>query len=269
MAEFCEEMRIHLLTKPLIHWDDTVIMVNQHRACLRFYGDERFALYKAHVRKNKEGVIDDNLLTLLNETTTVMHDHLTMNYGEEFSYTNVECNVHLLRDLQNCADNTRQRWADNLAKLIGDTYNKRKKLIASGVDEVSFLEADAFFILLNECWLLGDEENKRDNHLYYVKKERALLNRLMKYRMEYFKWVLDFNVPFSNNTSERSLRGVKSKMKVAGQFRSITSAKNYATIRTYAETCKRHGLNMVDVSERAAKGNPYTLKEILTNQINR
>lgn len=84
--------------------------------------------------------------------------------------------------------------------------------------------------------------------------------------MEYFTWVTNFDVPFSNNTSERSLRGVKSKMKIAGQFQAITSAQNYATIRTYAETCKRHGLNIVDALERAVKGNPYTLKEILNNQ---
>ncbi|GEM_PF-5648521 len=44
----------------------------------------------------------------------------------------------------------------------------------------------AFFIKLDECWLLGDEENKKDDHFYYAKKERALLHRLMKYRLEYF-----------------------------------------------------------------------------------
>jgi hypothetical protein len=269
LATFSEEMRTHLLTQSMIHWDDTEIMVNQHRACLRFYGDEHLALYKAHMQKNKEGVIKDQLLTLLNETTTVMHDHLTMNYGEEFSYTNVECNVHLLRDLRSCVDNTQHRWADDLAGLIGDTLKRRKQLVADGIDGFSFLEADAFFIKLNECWLLGDKENKKDDHLYYVKKERALLNRLMKYRTEYFNWVLDFNVPFSNNTSERSLRGVKSKLKIAGQFQTITSAQNYAIIRTYAETCKRHGLNIVDAFGRAVEGNPYKLKEILTNQINR
>jgi hypothetical protein len=269
LADFSEDMRRHLLKNPLIHRDDTVVMVNQQRACLRFYGDEHLALYKAHMQKNKEGVINDQLLTLLNETTTVMHDHLTMNYSEEFSYTNVECNVHLLRDLRSCVDNTQHAWADNLAELISNTHKKRKQLISDGVDGFPFLEADAFFIKLDECWLLGDKENKKDNHLYYAKKERTLLNRLMKYRLEYFKWVLDFRVPFSNNTSERGLRGVKSKMKIAGQFQSIISAKNYATIRTYTETCKRHGLNIVDAMERVVEGNPYTLEEIMVHQIDR
>ncbi|MEI3612781.1 hypothetical protein [Pseudogracilibacillus sp. SO30301A] len=45
LAPFSEEMRKHLLTQSLIHWDDTVIMVNQHRACLRFYGDKHLDLY--------------------------------------------------------------------------------------------------------------------------------------------------------------------------------------------------------------------------------
>lgn len=269
LTPFSEEMRKYLLSQQLIHWDDTVIMVNQHRACLRFYGDEQLALYKAHRKKNKEGVLEDQLLTLLHETTTVMHDHLTMNYGEEFSYTNAECNVHLLRDLRSCAENTQHRWAEELGQLISDTHKNRKQRMADGEDHFSFLETSAFFIKLDECWLLGDEENKKDSHLYDAKKERALLNRLMKYRLAYFYWVLNFDVPFSNNTSERSLRGVKSKMKIAGQFQTILSAQNYATIRTYVETCKRHGLNVVDALERAVEGNPYTLKEVLAHAKNR
>ena len=120
---------------------------------------------------------------------------------------------------------------------------------------------------MNELWLLGDEQNKKDKKIYYAQKERALLNRLKKYRIEYFSWVEDFDIPFTNNVSERSLPGIKSKMKIAGQFQNITSAKNYATIRTYTETCKRHGLNVVDALQRACEGRPYTLNEVLTHQI--
>ena len=267
LTPFSEEMRKHLLKQPLVHWDDTVIMVNQSRACLRFYGDEKLALFKAHPQKDKEGVINDRLLTLLNELTKVMHDHNTINYGTEFSYTNVECNAHLLRDLQKCVDNTQHDWADKLGAHIHEMYEKRKQLIEEGNSEFSFIETSQFFQKLNELWLLGDEQNKKDKKIYYAQKERALLNRLKKYRIEYFSWVEDFDIPFTNNVSERSLPGIKSKMKIAGQFQNITSAKNYATIRTYTETCKRHGLNVVDALQRACEGRPYTLNEVLTNQI--
>lgn len=247
LAPFSEELRKCLLQHALIHWDDTVIRVNQKRACFRFYGDEKLALFKAHPHKNKEGVVEDQLLTLLHETTSVVHDHLAMNYGSEFSYTNIECNAHLLRDLRSCAENIQHTWPDDLAQHISDTYKRRKQLLSEGAREFSFMEVDEFFIRFDNLWLRGIGENKQDESLYHAKRERALLNRLQKYRVEYFSWVTDFSLPFSNNVSERSLRGTKSKMKIAGQFQHITAAKNYATIRTYTETCKRHGMNIVDV----------------------
>lgn len=266
LASFSEEMRKHLLKQSLVYWDDTVIMVNQNRACLRFYGNEKLALFKAHPQKNKIGVLHDQLLTLLNEQTKVVHDHNTLNYGAEFSYTNVECNAHLLRDLRKCAENTRHDWAEQLSQHIHETYGRRSQLIEAGGSEFSLIETSRFFQKLNELWLLGEEENRKDKSLYYAQKERALLNRLKKYRIEYFSWVEDFELPFTNNVSERSLRGVKSKMKIAGQFQNIPSAKNYAMIRTYTETCKRHGLNGVEALRRACEGRPYTLNEVLTTK---
>jgi hypothetical protein len=70
--------------------------------------------------------------------------NFTINYSEEFSYTNVECNVYLLRDLSSCVANTQHRWADDLAQLIGDTYKKRKQLIDDRVNGYSFLETEVF-----------------------------------------------------------------------------------------------------------------------------
>ena len=46
---------------------------------MRFYGNERIALYKAHPRKNREGIDNDAILGLLSADTTVMHDHNTIN----------------------------------------------------------------------------------------------------------------------------------------------------------------------------------------------
>jgi transposase len=67
-------------------------MINTKRACLRFYGTEKLALYKAHMHKDKEGLDNDNILKLLPPTTTVMHDHNKVNYNEDYSFANAECN---------------------------------------------------------------------------------------------------------------------------------------------------------------------------------
>jgi len=120
-------------------------------------------------------------------------------------------------------NNTQHCWVDNLAKLISDVHKKRNQRVVESVDGFSFLEAGTFFIGLDECWLLCDEENKKDSYLYDAKQERALLSHLMKYRLVNFYWIIKFDILFSNNTSERDLRGGNLKLKVAKQFQNISS----------------------------------------------
>ena len=91
---FMADLRILLVTRSLVYWDDTVIMINKARGCLRFYGDEGIALYAAHLHKDMESLDDDNILTLLTPQTTVMHDHNKVNYNEKYSFKNIECDPY-------------------------------------------------------------------------------------------------------------------------------------------------------------------------------
>lgn len=59
--------------------------------------------------------------------------------------------------------------------------------------------------------LKAAEENKTDYNKYYGKDERTLILRILDYKDNYLSWVVNFDLPFSNNLSERSLRGAKVK----------------------------------------------------------
>ena len=111
------------------------------------------------------------------------------------------------------------------------------------------------------------DENMEEKQKYYVDKELTLINRILEYKNEYLLWVYNFDVPFTNNLSERALRGVKSKQKASGQFLNEESAKNYATIRTYIETCERNGVNSYNALLRLSLGNPYSLTDILNGNV--
>ena len=71
------------------------------------------------------------------------------------------------------------------------------------------------------------------NKIHYDKKESALINRILEQKDNYFIWMCDFTLPIDDNLSERSLRGAKSKMKIAGQFQNEQIAKYYADVKTY------------------------------------
>jgi hypothetical protein len=62
---FMEDLRRMLITRSLVSWDETVIMINKTRGCLRFYGDETIAYYAAHPHKDMESLDEDNVLILL------------------------------------------------------------------------------------------------------------------------------------------------------------------------------------------------------------
>ena len=107
------------------------------------------------------------------------------------------------------------------------------------------------------------EENENDSKPYYSDKELTLIVRIMEYRDNYIYWILDFNIPFTNNLSERNLRGIKSKMKVSGQFQNVQRAEDYANIRTYIENCRIYRVNEYHALTRLVNDNPYTFSELL------
>lgn len=112
LAEFMTDLKRLIIQRTIVYWDDTVIMIQTHRSCMRFYGDESISYYTAHDSKDLNSLLEDNVLPLLTRETTVMHDHNKVNYNELFSFQNIECNQHLERDLQKVTDdNPEHTWS--------------------------------------------------------------------------------------------------------------------------------------------------------------
>ena len=264
LDKFIEEIRKNIIGSEIVYWDDTVININGNQSCMRYYGNESVCLFKAHEKKNKEGIDKDNILKLLSSNTVVEHDHNKINYNPEYSFINAECCQHLLRDLKKVSDNIPKRtWSNNLIKLFQNYDYKRNELISKKIDSFNNEEINEFIIMLDNEILNGLEENEKDEiKPYYAEKELTLLKRLMEYRDNYIYWIFDFGIPFTNNLSERNLRGIKSKMKVSGQFQNVERANDYAKIRSYIETCRIYGINEYESLTRLVEDNPYTLSEL-------
>lgn len=266
LVTFKEELYKKVLTRKLLYWDDTVIMINAKRGCLRFYGDKNIAYYTAHNHKNEDGIKEDGILNTLSKNVTVMHDHNIINY--KYSYQNIECNVHLIRDLEKCKNNTCHEWCDKFKILVQKIIHDRKELITANENVESFdIEyINDFDNQYEDILYNAIEENTKKSKTYYDKEERALINRILEYKDNYFIWMYDFSLPIDDNLSERGLRGTKSKMKIAGQFQNEKTAKYYADIKTYIETCYRNGINPTDALIRLMEDNPYTVDEIFSKQ---
>ena len=263
LKPFVSAVRMAVIRLKLLYWDDTVIFINTARACMRFYGNEKIALYKAHEAKGRAGIDEDSILAALSPDTIVMHDHNTLNYNDDFQFQNIECNEHLARDLQSLIDASGHSWCEKLKKLIQNAEHDRKLLLADGAISFDAEYIKDFNRQLDELLTKADEEYITSSNRYFECEERRLIARLRKYRDNYFMWLSDFSLPTTNNLSERSLRFTKTKQKVSGQFVKLRYAEYFADIRTYIETCYRNGVNSFKALSRLTSGKPYTLSELL------
>lgn len=262
---FIRDLRKLLITRPLVYWDDTVIMILKKRACMRFYGDETISYFTAHEHKDMNSLLEDDILTVLTSETTVMHDHNRVNYNERFCFKNIECNQHLERDLQKITDdNPGHTWAASLKEHISKTIKERKDLIADGIQKFDSDYVKKFKAKVKRLLKKGKKENLNSANTYHAPFEKTVLTRIQEYMDNYFRWVEDFSLPTTDNLSERGLRGIKSHMKISGQFESEQTAKYYAVVKTYVETCRKNKINEMDALSRLCAGNPYTVAEIFS-----
>ena len=263
LEDFKSGLKRVMIQKSVLFWDDTVIMIHKQRACMRFYGDERISYYTAHEKKDLDSLIEDNVLELLTAKTTVMHDHNTVNYNERFCFENIECIQHLERDLQKSADdNPDHTWAGKMKATLSSWIKKRKDYQRLGKEHFEEKEEEKFHTQIRRLIQKGYTESGKSTNPTTVPAEKTLLKRLENYYDNYFRWISDFTLPTTDNLAERGLRSIKSHMKISGQFENERSAGDYATVKTYVETCRKNGINEMTALSRLCSGNPYTVDEI-------
>jgi len=206
----------------------------------------------------------DGILANLTEKTYLMHDHVKYNYRKEFLFKNIECIQHMERELERVFRDSGHKWAEEVKKLIQEMIHKRKEYQRAGKDSFTTEETNLFEEKMENLLVKGHREQEADPGRYYSTDELNAIKKLEEYRWNYFAWVYDFTLPTTNNTAESGLRMTKTKQKVSGQFLKEETAKEFAAVRTYTETCRKNGINEYEALERLMAGNPYSIQEILT-----
>lgn len=265
LVSFIEELKKHILNQPVFGWDDGVITVDKKNTILRTYCTDDVALFIAHANKNEESLKDDGILTNARKETIVMHDHILHNYSDNYKFDNVECVIHLIRRLKKSKNNTNHKWQEEMISFLSKINKDRNKLIKENINafEKEYLEKmeNDFDSIINNAQKENEHDSIKVN--YFKEEELNFIKDLIKYKRNYLLWAYRFDIPSTNNNSERNIRPVKSKLKISGQFQSLQYASYYATIRSYIETCKRHGINIINACEKLMAGSPYSLEEIL------
>jgi transposase len=218
-----------------------------------------FAYYFVHARRGKEAM--DAMDILPSFQGTAMHDF----WGayKKYHCSHSFCNGHLLRELIFARDEDHSENAGYMIECLLEVKEavddakaggseslprERQKQLQNRYDEiVRYWQA----CIPQEPVCSGKRGKKKQS------KTKNLLDRLAKHSREVLTFMYDFNVPFDNNLAERDLRMMKLKEKISDIFRSHEGAENFCRIRSYIQTVKKNGLNILESLKNAFLGNPF------------
>jgi transposase len=235
-------VRQQLAASRLLHADETGINIGGKRHWLHSASNTEFTFFHPHTKRGGEALDAIGILPAF--TGILCHDHWKPYY--QYGASHALCNAHHLRELERAWEQDKQQWAHKMALLL-------KEINTATLDAGGPLDAfDAglyrkrYRSLLEEadreCPAPDESQRQGRRGRLPRSKARNLLERLRDFESDVLRFMVEDEVPFSNNLAENDLRMTKVQQKISGCFRSWEGAHMFCRIRSYLSTCRKQGL---------------------------
>jgi len=225
-------IRRELLGSDVVHFDETGMRVGGKTQWLHSAGTQGATLYGIHEKRGYEAM--DAIGILPDFTGTAIHDH----WKSYYHYSNCahgECNEHHLRALKYLYEDLGVGWAFEMACLLLRIKEHIGLSKCFGADRLEQGDIEEYQQAYRKIVNSADQSEESPA------EARRLAKRLAEYEQETLLFMLDFDVPFTNNLAERDVRMPKAKQKISGCFRSGSGAKVFARTRSFISTVKKKG----------------------------
>jgi transposase len=243
LGDFDQWVRKKLASSSLIHADETGINIGGKRNWLHSASNTEFTFFHPHGKRGSEALDEIGILPAF--AGILCHDHWKPYY--QYGGFHALCNAHHLRELERAWEQDQQQWARQMTLLL-------KEINKATLDAGGHLGAfDAgiyrrrYRALLEEAEkeCPAPDESQRNGRRGRLARSKArnLLERLRDFEVDVLRFMVEDEVPFSNNLAENDLRMTKVQQKISGCFRSRDGAMMFCRIRSYLSTCRKQGVS--------------------------
>jgi transposase len=235
-----------LIGSEVVNLDETGTKVAGKTHWMHSAGTESCTMYYIHKKRGVEAMDEMGVLPLF--SGTAIHDH----WKSYYHYTGCahgECNEHHLRTLKYIYEDLGEAWAGEMACLLLRIKTHVDLSKRFGADALEQEDIDTYGRLYRDILANAIARPQAP------KESARMAQRLTRYEQETLLFMLDFDVPFTNNLAERDIRMPKAKLKISGGFRSERGAKDFARIRGFVSTVKKKGKNVFDGLVSVFNGN--------------
>jgi transposase/uncharacterized coiled-coil protein SlyX len=258
LQAFIEDLKIELKRQAVLSVDETGYEYNGRRNWLHTVSTEQYSFYMPHSSRGAVAMYEAGVLP--GYQGVLVHDFWKP--YNEFDCGHALCNVHHLRDLTFCHEIEKSNWAGKMKQLLLALHKKVLTAKESGLTCLTPGQWRYWSRKYDDWVAAGEAEHplpqKQPGRRGVVKKSktRNMLERFRDRKEEILAFASNFLIPFGNNIAEQAIRMMKVKQKISGCFRSEQGAKDFATIRSYIATIKKHGQNVMQALHQAILGNP-------------
>ncbi|MCG6202944.1 IS66 family transposase [Psychromonas antarctica] len=234
-------IKANLQKEKVLHADETGININGKRQWLHNASSLKWTYLAAHEKRGHDAM--DYIGILPHFNGVMCHDHWKPYYRYDCRHS--LCNAHHLRELIRANEQDGQVWAETMRLFLVN-------LNQSVLDEDGVISKEEQADYINQYRAILKEGEKESPPPIPVKgkrgrpkktKSRNLLERLQNYEGDVLRFVIDKDVPFTNNQGENDLRMAKVQQKISGCFRSEYGAEMFFGLRSYLSSCKKQGVS--------------------------
>ncbi len=205
-----------LLLSPVLNADFTNARVNGKSAQVFICATPEVTMYFGRENKGHKGIVG----TPVEQYHGILvHDHDVTFYS--YGDNHQECLSHIIRYLKNSIENEPNlTWNKQMLELIREMIHYRNSTPDENPDPDEVKELVSKY---NETLDVARSEYEYEPPSKYYKDGYNLYKRMDEYKDSHLLFLYNFNVPATNNLSERKGRIFKRKQKQVMAFRSFDS----------------------------------------------
>ena len=254
------EVRMKLLDSPILHADETGFQVEGKRWWLHSLSNEKLTYYGVHQNRGSKAI--ESIGIIPKYTGVLIHD-FWQPYAK-YSCTHAYCNAHIIRELQGIYDGFKQEWAKNMRFHLEKMYQYvfRTEIHSERKTQELIEEYDR---IVMQGELANPPPPKEEGKRGKAKKTKGgnLVDRMKKHKDEILRFLTTRGkIPFTNNRAEQDVRMMKVQQKVSGTFRTREGARQFARIRGYISTMRKHGQPVYEAVKALAEAQPILISKL-------
>ncbi len=256
LGGFIDVIRRRLTSSFLVHADETSDQVRTEKWWFHVVSNDLYTYLFASPTRAKSA--PDEAGVLAEFEGVMVHDRLAMYFNYDKA-THAICLAHILRDLEPIGIRWDQGWANDMSALLREMNNAAHNARDSGATALAPPLLKTFLARYDTIVEQGLSANPAPGRKrYYLEaKSYNLVAALKKLKPEATRFVTDLRVPMTNNLAERDVRMLKLHSKISSCFQSDDGARNFATIRSYISTARKHKVNALDALTMLFRGDAW------------